>query len=143
MLTPALITARGVRRITTIPVFGDARGTESQPLILPGVTSQGAVHNVMVLPSMANVVRGVEAATGAALWQTTLCPPANGGPAIDMHLINDKWGVLSTGIIDPDTARVYLVAWCSASGTPQNAMHFIYVLNLADGTQPVPPIRTG
>ena len=140
LLTPALITARGVRRITTIPVFGDARGTESQPLILPGVMSQGAIHNVMVLPSMANVVRGVEATTGAALWQTTLCPPANGGPAIDMHQINDKWGVLSTGVIDPDTARVYLVAWCSTDGTPQNAMHFIYVLNLADGSQPVPPI---
>lgn len=140
VLTPALIRTRSIRRITTIPVTGDARGIEAQPLVLSGIKMQGAMHNVMVLPSMANVVRGVEASTGAALWETTLCRPANGGRNIDMHLINDKWGVLSTGVIDPDTGRVYLVAWCSTDGTPQNSMHFIYVLNIADGSQAVPPV---
>ncbi len=140
VLTPTLVKTRGVRRVTTIPLVGDARGTESQPLVLAGVTALGAVHNVMMLPSMANVVRGVEATDGSALWQTTLCRPVNGSGAIDMHNINDKWGVLSTGVIDPATRRVYLVAWCSADGTPQSAMHFVYVLNVSDGSQAAPPV---
>ena len=34
ILTRDNVVARGIRRVTIIPVFGDARGTESQPLIL-------------------------------------------------------------------------------------------------------------
>jgi hypothetical protein len=37
-LTRENVAAKGIRRVMTIPVFGDARDTESQPLILPGVT---------------------------------------------------------------------------------------------------------
>jgi hypothetical protein len=54
ILTRDNVLAKGVRRVTIIPVFGDARGTESQPLILPGVKlKDGSTHDVMVLPSMA------------------------------------------------------------------------------------------
>ncbi len=71
ILTQANVKARGITRITIIPVVGDARGIESQPLILPGVMlADGTTQDVMILPSMANVVRGVDATTGAALWQT-------------------------------------------------------------------------
>ena len=134
VLTVAAVKARGIARQTTIPVYGDARGLEAQPLILPAVKlANGTTHDVMILPSMANVVRGVDAETGAALWATTLGRPANGGAAIDMHLINDHWGVLSTGVIDAETQTVYLVAWISADGTPQNSTHYIYALNVATG----------
>jgi hypothetical protein len=159
VLTQANVTARGLVHVTTIPVYGDARGMESQPLILPNVKiPDGSTHDVMVLPSMANIVRGVDATTGAALWQTpplgtpitgsdslgpnppnAMCP----GPVqtIDCYQINDKWGVISTGVIDPDTQRVYLVAWVSPDGTPQNGVYYLYTLNVADGTQAVPAVR--
>jgi hypothetical protein len=140
-LTRDKVATKGIRRVTTIPVFGDARGTESQPLILPGVKlKDGSTHDVMILPSMANIVRGVDAETGAGLWQTNLGRPIDGGVAIDMHQINDHWGVLSTGVIDPDTKRVYLVAWISPDGTPQKGMQHVCVLNIADGTLAVPPV---
>jgi hypothetical protein len=117
----------------------------------------GSIHDVMVLPSMANIVRGVDAHDGAALWSVTLGTPVNGNtaigpkktvpdgyvgdfPTIDCHAINDKWGVLSTGVIDPDTQRVYLVSWISPDGTAQNVKHFVFVLNVADGTQVVAPV---
>src|ERR1700731_1883490 len=129
ILTRDNVVAKGMSRVTTIPVYGDARGTESQPLILPGVKlKDGSTHDVMILPSMANVVRGVDAETGAALWQTSLGRPINGGASIDMHQINDHWGVLSTGVIDPETKRVYMVAWISPDGTPQNGMQHVCVL---------------
>jgi hypothetical protein len=141
VLTSAAVLAKGMVRQTTIPVIGDARGMEAQPLVLPGVKlKDGSTHDVMVLPSMANVVRGVDAETGAGLWQVTLGTPIQGSAAIDFHVINDKWGVLSTGVIDPATQRVYLVAWVSPDGTAQKAVHFIYQLSVVDGSQVVPPI---
>jgi hypothetical protein len=161
-LSQASIAAKGIARFTIIPVIGDARGMEAQPLILPQVKlPNGSTHDVMVLPSMANVVRGVDARSGAGLWQVTLGQnlgmPINGntplGPkpqpdgcvgaqrTIDCHAINDKWGVLSTGVIDPETHRLYLVAWISPDGTPQNAKHFVFVLNVKDGTEVVPPVE--
>jgi hypothetical protein len=36
IVTRDSVVARGIRRVDTIPVYGDARGAESQPLILPG-----------------------------------------------------------------------------------------------------------
>src|SRR3984957_5276383 len=158
VLTQAAVKAKGLTHLTTIPVYGDARGIESQPLILPAVKlANGSTHDVMILPSMANVVRGVDATTGVALWQTPpLGTPITGsdslganppnamcaGPyqTIDCYQINDKWGVLSTGVIDSDTKRVYMVAWISPDGTPQNGKHYMFVLNVADGSQAVPPV---
>lgn len=123
-LTQALVASHGIRRVTIIPVFGDARGMEAQPLILPGVRMKdGSTRDVMVLPSMANVVRGVDARTGAGIWSASLGTPITGSipigpakphpdgcvgmfPTIDCHAINDKWGVLSTGVIDPETQRI-------------------------------------
>ncbi len=160
LLTQASVATRGIARMTIIPVYGDARGMESQPLILPGVKVAGVTHDLMVLPSMANVVRGVDAHTGAGLWSVTLGtglglpivgstplgPKANpdncvgAQRTIDCHAINDKWGVLSTGVIDPDTQRIYLIAWLSPDGTPQKAKHYVFVLNLTNGSQVVPPV---
>jgi hypothetical protein len=160
LLSQSSVGTKGIVRVTIIPVFGDARGMEAQPLILPDVKlGDGSTHDVMVLPSMANIVRGVDAHTGAALWSVTLGLPdipivgsTPIGPkpqpdncvgeqiTIDCHAINDKWGVLSTGVIDPDTQRLYLVAWVSPDGTPQKAQHRMFVLNVADGKEAIPSV---
>ena len=160
LLGQASVARKGLVRTTIIPVLGDARGMEAQPLILPGVKlPDGSIHDVMILPSMANVVRAVDARSGAELWQRdpVLGMPIDGKtptgprksrpdgcvgdyPTIDCHGINDKWGVLSTGVIDPDSGRLYLVAWVSPDGTPQKARHFVFVLNVVDGSQVVPPV---
>jgi len=160
-LSQATVGSKGIVRATIIPVTGDARGMEAQPLILPQVrVADGSIHDVMVLPSMADVVRGVDAHTGAELWTVILGPnlgtAINGGDSIgakttpdncvgtfrtiDCHAINDKWGVLSTGVIDAATGRLYLVAWLSPDATPQKAKHFVFVLNVADGSSVVPPV---
>jgi hypothetical protein len=154
-LTQASVATKGITRATIIPLLGDARGMEAQPLILPKVKlANGTTRDVMVLPSMANVVRGVDAHTGEGLWSANLGTPINGNtptgprkvkpdgcvgdfPTIDCHRINDKWGCLSTGVIDPETQRLYQVCWVSPdkSGNPQTARYFMFVLKMADGTQ--------
>jgi hypothetical protein len=141
-LTADQIETRGIARVTIIPVIGDARGMEAQPLILPGVQTSRGVRDVMVLPSMANVIRGVDAHDGSGIWQTSVGTPINGSPEIDAHNINQHWGCLSTGVIDPDTRRLYQVCWVSpdGSGTPKSGRYKMFVINVADGSQAAPPV---
>lgn len=139
-LTQASVTARGIVRATIIPLIGDARGMEAQPLVLPNVQTALGTRDVMVLPSMANVVRGVDAHDGSGIWQVNLGTPILSSTLIDSHNINQHWGCISTGVIDPDTQRLYQVCWVSPDGTPQNGRYFMFVLNMADGSQVVPPV---
>lgn len=142
LLTQASVQTKGIFRATIIPLVGDARGMEAQPLVLPDLKTDLGTHDVMVLPSMANVVRGVDAHDGSGIWQANLGMPINGSQQIDSHNINQHWGCLSTGVIDADTQRLYQVCWISPdkSGNPQTARYFMFVLNVADGTQVVPPV---
>lgn len=143
VLTQANVSARGIVRATIIPVLGDARGLEAQPLVLPRVRmADGTTHDVMMLPSMANFVRAVDASSSEGLWSVTLGKPVQGSTAIDFHLINDHWGCLSTGLIDPGTQRLYQVCWVSPdnTGNPQTARYYMFVLNVEDGSQVVPPV---
>src|ERR1035438_7593964 len=64
LLSQATVKSKGIIRATIIPVMGDARGMEAQPLILPSVKTARGTRDVMVLPSMANIVRGVDAHDG-------------------------------------------------------------------------------
>ncbi len=141
-LTQASVESKGIVRATIIPVIGDARGMEAQPLILPNVQTTLGTRDVMVLPSMADVVRGVDAHDGSGIWQVTLGMPVNSSMQIDSKNINQHWGCISTGVIDPDTKRLYQVCWVSPdkTGNPQTARYFMFVLNVADGSQVVPPV---
>jgi hypothetical protein len=59
----------------------------------------------MVLPSMANVVRGVDAHDGSGIWQVELGTPITSSLNIDSKGISQRWGCISTGEIDPDSKR--------------------------------------
>jgi hypothetical protein len=115
---------------------------EAQPLILPNVQTARGVRDVLVLPSMANVVRGVDAHDGSGIWQVELGMPITGSREIDFHFINDHWGCISTGVIDFQLQRLYQVCWVSSdgSGSPQTARYHMFVLNVADGALVVPPV---
>jgi hypothetical protein len=141
-LTQASVESKGIIRATIIPVIGDARGVEAQPLILPRVKTARGIRDVMVLPSMADVVRGVDAHDGSGIWQVRLGTPVTGARSIDSKLINQFWGCLSTGVIDPDKQRLYQVCWVSPdkTGNPQTARYFMFVLRVADGSQVVRPV---
>ncbi|HLH37270.1 MAG TPA: hypothetical protein VKX41_21555 [Alloacidobacterium sp.] len=134
-LTQANVEQRGIRRLTSLVMDGDARGVEAQPLILPKVKMKdGKLRDVVVLCSMNNSVRAFDANTYEVLWTVSLGTPIKGSAAIDMHLINDHWGILSTGVIDVQTQILYVVAWISPDGTPQKGTHSIFSLHLADGS---------
>jgi hypothetical protein len=151
-LTQANLASTGIVRSTIIPLVGDRRGMEAQPLILPNVTTARGVRDVMVLPSMANVVRGVDAHDGSGIWQVTLGTPLTGSNRIDMWGINQFWGCISTGVIDPQLGNLYQVCWvipnaagqplpaAPASTDPTLARYFMFVLKVSDGSMVVPPV---
>src|SRR5580658_8155371 len=141
-LTPELIRTKGIVHSTVVPVVGDARGMEAQPLILPNVQTVRGLRDVMILPSMADVVTAVDAHDGLGIWQTALGMPVTGSKTIDMHTINEHWGCLSTGVIDPDTQRLYQVCWVSTDGTgdPKTGRYFMFVLDLTNGGQALAPV---
>ncbi|HEY2497337.1 MAG TPA: hypothetical protein VGK24_09730 [Candidatus Angelobacter sp.] len=152
VLTQASVATKGIVRSTIIPLIGDARGMEAQPLILPRVTTPLGGRDVMVLPSMANFVRGVDAHDGSSIWQVQLGTPITGTKAIDQWEINQHWGCLSTGVIDPDLKRLYQVCWvvpntqgnpmpsAAASTDSKKARYYMFVLNVGDGSLVTAPV---
>jgi len=146
-LTQASVASKGIVRTTIVPLVGDARGMEAQPLILPNVPTARGLRDVMVLPSMANVVRGVDAHDGSAIWQAMLGTPVDSSTAIDSKNINQHWGCISTGVIDPELRRLYQVCWVSTDNSgspdPKTAHYFMNVLDVADGHVVVAPVRIG
>ena len=142
VLTQANVSTKGIRKYFSLYMEGDARGAESQTLILPRVpVVDGTVRDVAVVSSMNNLVWAYDANSSDILWVQKLAIPVNGSGAIDMHMINDHWGVLSTGVIDPETHRWYGVAWSSPDGTPQKGEHSVHVLNLKDGSRVHEPLN--
>ena len=130
ILTQASVRAKGMSLRTVIPVLGDARGMEAQPLILPGVQTSRGVRDVLVLPSMADVVRGVDAHDGTAIWQATLGAPilreigekhANRAEPVGLPALLERLGVhqTPTGITLDDHAELAHVRRAITFGAPR------------------------
>ena len=141
VLTAGKVRRDGIRRLYSISLPGDARGVEAQPLVVTGVAlPDGTRRDVIYLATMANQVSAFDAANGRPLWHVVLGTPITGSQAIDSHLINDHWGVLSTPVIDPATQTMYVVAWVSPDRSVANAEHLLYAVRIGDGTLAHPPL---
>jgi hypothetical protein len=135
------VRTQGLRRYFSLYMEGDARGAEAQALVMPSVLcDDGNVRDVIITASMNNTVWAYDYNTSDILWVKKLGIPINGSGAIDMHNINDHWGLLSTGVIDPDTKIWYGVAWESPDGSAANGTHFVHSLNIANGSRVHPPV---
>jgi outer membrane protein assembly factor BamB len=134
VLNASNVGTRGIKKLFSLPVPGDKRGCEAQPLIVPAVKmADGSTHDLAVLASMANGVFAYDANDGSLLWQVNLGNPIQGSKNLDLYLINDHWGILSTPVIDPDSNMLYCVTWTSPDGTASRAMHSFHALRLSDG----------
>jgi outer membrane protein assembly factor BamB len=60
---------------------------------------------------------------------------------IDLFGINQKWGILSTPVIDIDTDTLYVASWSSSNGQRSNAVHQLNALNLKTGKPSHPPLK--
>jgi len=134
VLTPAAVKTRGVKKVLTLLTPDDPR-LEAQPLYLSAINIKGKTRNVIYQATMGNTVYAWDADTGELLWKTPVGTPINGSTTIDSHNTNDKWGILSTPVIDRSAGVLYLCAWISNdnSGKWQTAEHFVAALDITTG----------
>jgi len=134
ILTPTAVRTRGIKRLFSLALPGDARGCEAQPLIVPGVKlADGSTHDVVYIATMANQVFAFDANTGARLWMVQLGTPIKSDSSIDEHPINEHWGILSTPVIDVPAGVMYACVWSSVDGSPARGQHFLCAIRLSDG----------
>jgi hypothetical protein len=133
ILSPAAVKTRGVKTLLTLHT--DDPRIEAQPLYVSELTIGASTHNVIYQASMANTVYAWDADTGELIWQKNLGQPINGTQAIDFHNINEKWGILSTPVIDRARGVLYACSWISTdnSGNWNSGQHFLAALDLKTG----------
>jgi outer membrane protein assembly factor BamB len=78
VLTAAAVRSRGIKRLFSLPLPGDRRGAEAQPLIVPAVALPGGrTRDLVLLATMANQVFAFDANDGTPVWERTLGTPIN------------------------------------------------------------------
>ena len=149
VLTAIPVQKQGIVHLFDCMLPGDERGTEGQPLIVSGLTmGDGELHNVLYVASMSNDVRAFDADTpnpetgqGQVLWERRVGNPIKGTRAMDMYLINDNWGILSTPVINTATNTLYVVSMSSPDGLISDSYFTLHALSLTDGSDQGPPLN--
>jgi hypothetical protein len=124
-LAPAMITTATFGKVFSCPVDG---AVYAQPLWVPGVTINGAVHNVIYVATQHDSVFAFDADANPCvqLWQASLLDSAHGGTAGEGPVVWEdvgycygdvypEVGVTGTPVIDPSSNTIYMV---SASEIP-------------------------
>ncbi len=125
----------------------------AQPLYVPGVTINGATHNVLVVATENDSVYAFDAdsntgVNAAPLWRASLVDAAHGASTgetpvnsstTDCTDLQPQIGITSTPVIDPVSNTIYVEAK-STNGT--NYFHRLHALDLLTGNEKVPgPIQ--
>jgi len=136
ILTPANVSAATFGKLFAYPVDEE---TFAQPLYVPNLLVNGAVHNVVFIATMNNTVYAFDADSSAAattpLWKVNLgaATPssrfqyrAGGGAA--------RNGILATPAIDPTSNTIYVVSQRWDAGA-QSITFLLHALDLLSGTE--------
>jgi len=142
-LTPTTVTATKFGKRFSCAVDGAAY---TQPLWVPALTVNGAVHNVIFVGTQHDSVYAFDADASpcVTLWQAKLLDTAHGGTAGEMPVptadvgngfmdIQPEIGVTGTPVIDPATSTLYVV---SKSEDLTSTFHQrLHALDLASGSE--------
>jgi hypothetical protein len=139
-LTTANVAPASFGLVSTLPVDDNIM---AQPLYVPNVVINKAVHNVLYVATMGDTLYAFDADTGGApLWTLNLAslvaatpiPAARHSYSGNTNIVGNL-GILSTPVIDPSTNTLYAVASTLENNT------LVYRLHAVDITTGVP--RTG
>jgi len=116
ILTPANVNTASFGKLFSLPLDGYAY---AEPLLMSGVTINGAAHNVLYVATEHDSVYAFDADTpGPPLWQVSLLQSgANPETPITDGPIQPYEGITSTPVIDPSTGTLYVVSAQIASGS--------------------------
>ena len=120
----------------------------AQPLYVPGVTINGAVHNVVIIATENDSVYAYDAdSSGAPLWKASMVDAAHGaggsGPETALNSATTTGctdtqplvGITSTPVIDPTSKTIYVEAKSTNGG---NYFHRLHALDLLTGNEKTP-----
>lgn len=141
ILTQAAVSTRGLVRTRSIPLPGDARGSEGMSLIAPNqVMKDGKAHNLLIQATMGNIVNAFDAddpTNNLPLWSQKIAAPVVGTRQMDMYLINQNWGILSCPVLHPIAMVIYIVAMY---GPYESSSFWLHALSPIDGRDVLPPV---
>jgi hypothetical protein len=132
-LTPADVNSASFGLLFTLPVDGLV---DAEPLYMPGLFIQGAIHNVVFVVSEHDSVYAFDADTGAQLWKTSLI--LSGEQTSDdrgCSQVTPEIGITSTPVIDPlsgPNGALYAVAMSKNGSTYYQRLH---ALDLTTGAE--------
>ena len=145
VLTPHVLGRNFMVKHLSLRVDDDPR-IEAQPLYVPGIKmSDGKVHDVVYVATMANNIWAFDANDGKAIWKapTNLGRPIKPKPTphpgfpsaseIDLWGVNILWGILGTPVIDTATNKLYAVVWTSPDGSTAQAVYQLHEVDITDG----------
>jgi hypothetical protein len=109
----------------------------AQPLVVPGLTIKGAVHDVVFVATEHNSVYAFDAtdATAAApLWQVSLGPsaPLVVGKQVRCADMYPEQGITSTPVIDTNSGTLYVSHVTVVNG---QHLHKLHALDIATGNE--------
>ena len=142
-LTPANVTVASFGKLFSLKVDGTVY---AQPLYVPGLTINGATHNVLFVASEHDSVYAFDAdsnggANATPLWKISLLTTAHGAGAGATTVpwqdtgspdVAPEIGITGTPTINPATNTMYLVANTKENGVYFSRLHAINILTGAE-----------
>ena len=147
ILTTSNVNVLSFGKLRAFPVTGYVY---AQPLYVPGVTIQGAQHDVLFVADEHDTVSAFDVHSFATLWQTSFL--SNSGTTIvstldsdtDVHCdaLTPEIGITGTPVIDKTRNTLYVVARTKVLDTVSGEQHFeqtLHALDLGTGADSLTP----
>src|ERR1700732_848651 len=143
ILTTSNVKVGQFGKLFSLPVDGQVY---AQPLYVPGVSLNGATHNVLIVATEADSVYAFDADSNAApLWKASLVDGAHGPGSGETPLnslttigcsdLQPTIGITATPVIDPSSNTIYVEA---KSTNGSSFFHRLHALALATGAEKSP-----
>lgn len=139
VISPATLTnGLGGKTFQKIAEYNVDDMIEAQPLVKTGVNIPGkGTRDVVYVATMNNSVYAFDAHTGETLWIRVEMDPSLWAPDMDIWKVNQRWGISSTPVIDPETGTLYVVTWAKRNGNDADREFRIRALDLATGNDKI------
>jgi len=136
ILTPANVSSTTFGKLRMLSVDGKV---DAQPLLLSGLTVQGASHNVVFVATENDSVYAFDADTGTQLWRVSVLgagESVSGLPPSGCTQVSPTIGITATPVIDRSAGAHGIIFVVAMSRTSSGAYHQrLHALDVTSGAE--------